>query len=402
MNDFKCLDAIVGQSKDDNQTVYRILCAKSYTEIHIIKFFTRNDFYVIKEIFNASVFTGSYRHFASESQFESAFDVFELEKCISGNIIWYLPKQLIQFLNQTKTSRFIECDKKLTNYSKELSSDRRNFKHSKQELELTKIVKIDQNCENSELSILIHSAVYYFDRRQSARETWISEAIKFNISVFFVVGEPKDNETQYKLELESFKYKDLIQFKFTESYYNLTLKQIALLRWAQRKCLNTKYLMKADQDIIVNVRKLIENLDSFQNGINGIFLTQMQPHRVVNSKWFMPQCLYPDEYYPDYILGSAYIMTKDTVNSLIKALEHYSGLIIDIEDVFITGILSDFAGIKRYDTNKIEFTYDYKGRTDFCFMFNIYVLILNNCEANDTIEFWNKWQNTTQESCKNR
>jgi len=284
LNDFKCLDAIVGQSKDDNQTVYRILCSKSYTEIHIIKFFTRNDFYVIKEISNASVFTGSYRHFASQSQFESAFDVFELEKCISGNIIWYLPKQLIQFLNQTKTSRFIECDKKLTNYSKELSSDRRNFKHSKQELELTKIVKIDQNCEKSELSILIHSAVYYFGRRQVARETWIPEAIKYNISVFFVVGEPKGTETQNKLELESFKYKDLIQFEFKESYYNVTLKHIALLRWAQRKCLNTKYFMKSDDDLMVNVRKLIENLNSFKNGINGYVIHRVHPYRNFKTK----------------------------------------------------------------------------------------------------------------------
>jgi N-acetyllactosaminide beta-1,3-N-acetylglucosaminyltransferase len=279
---------------------------------------------------------------------------------------------------------------------------KRNFKHSKQELELTKIVKIDRNCEKSELSILIHSAVNYFDRRQVARETWISEAIKYNISVFFVVGEPKDKETQNKLELESFKYKDLIQFKFKESYYNVTLKHIALLRWAQRKCLNTKYFMKADDDLMVNVRKLIENLNSFKNGINGIVLTQKQPFRVVNSPWFMPECIYPDQYYPDYVFGGAYIMTKDTVNSLVKALEHYSGVVIDIDDAFITGILSDFAGVKRYNTNKIGGTSDCKGRTDFCFMFNSYALMLNNCKANDMVKIWYKWQNTTQEWCKTR
>ncbi len=394
----------MGQSKRDKQTVYRYLCTKSYTEIHIIKFFKKNNFYIIKEFSNASIYTGkvSKKFF----QFESAFDRFELKKCISDDIVCYLPKQLTQFLSQTKISRFLECNKILAIYSKKVSyysaNGERNFKHSKQELELTKSVKIDQNCENSKLSILIHSAAYYFDRRESARETWISEAIKFNISVFFVVGESKDNETQNKLELESFKYKDLIQFEFTESYYNVTLKHIALLRWAQRKCLNTKYFIKADDDIIVNVRKLIENLNRFKNSINGNLMHRVSPHRDFKTKWFMPECIYPDEYYPDYVFGGAYIMTKDTVNSLIKALEDYSSPIIDIDDVFITGILSDFAGIKRYDTNKIGFTSDCKGRTDFCFMFNTYVLMLNNCKANDTIEFWNKWQNTTHESCENR
>ncbi len=358
-------------------------------------FFKKNNFYIIKEFSNASIYTGKVSK--KVSKFESTFDKFDLKKCISDDVICYLPKQLTQFLSQTKISRYLECNKNLANYSK---NSKRNFKHSKQELELTKIAKIDQNCEKSELSVLINSAVYYFDRRQVARETWISEAIKFNISVFFAVGEPKDNETQNKLELESFEYKDLIQFEFTESYYNVTLKHIALLRWAQRKCLNTKYFMKADDDIIVNVRKLIENLNSLKNGINGIVLTQKQPYRVVNSLWFMPECIYPDEYFPDYVLGGAYIMAEDALNTLIKALEHYPDVVIDIDDVFITGILAKFAGIKRYSTNKISFTSNCKGRTDFCFMFNTYVLMLNNCKANDTIEFWKKWQNTTQESCK--
>ncbi len=311
----------MGQSKEDNQTVYRYLCTKSYTEIHIIKFFKKNNFYIIREFSNASIYTGKVSK--KVTKFESTFDKFDLKKCISDGIVCYLPKQLTQYLSQTKISRYLECNKNLADYSKKLNyhsaNGKRNFKHSKQELELTKIVKIDQNCKKSELSILINSAVYYFDRRRSARETWISEAIKFNISVFFVVGEPKDNETQNKLELESFKYKDLIQFELTEFYYNVTLKNIALLRWAQRKCFHTKYFMKADDDIIVNVRKLIENLNSFKNGINGIVLTQKQPYRVVNSPWFMPECIYPDEYYPDYVLGCAYIMTKDTVNTLIKA-----------------------------------------------------------------------------------
>jgi hypothetical protein len=168
----------------------------------------------------------------------------------------------------------------------DLANDNRYFKHTKRELELTKIVKIDRKCKNSELSILIHSAVYYFDRRQVARETWIPKAIKYNFSVFFVVGEPKDKETQNKLELESFKYKDLIQLKFTESYYNVTLKHIALLSWAQQKCLNAKCFVKSDDDLMVNVGKLIENLNSLKNGINGYVI-----HRKVPTKILRPSGL---------------------------------------------------------------------------------------------------------------
>jgi hypothetical protein len=52
----------------------------------------------------------------NESDFESTFDVFELRQYFTNDIKWYLPKQLLHFLIQTKISRFIECDK-LVNYS---------------------------------------------------------------------------------------------------------------------------------------------------------------------------------------------------------------------------------------------------------------------------------------------
>jgi len=114
----------------------------------------------------------------------------------------------------------------------------------------------------------------------------------------------------------------------------------------------------------------------------------------------MPECIYPDEYYPDFVLGGSYIMKKDTVNTLTEALEQYSGDVIDLDDVFVTGILAEFAGIKRYLTNKIMFTFDCKFNNDLCFMFNTSVLLLNDYKARDIIKIWYKWQNTNLSSCK--
>ncbi len=116
LNDFECVNAIVGQSKEDNQTVYRYLCTKSYTEIHIKMFFKKNNFYIIKEFSNASIYTGKVSK--KVSKFESTFDKFDLKKCISDDIVCSLPKQLRQFLSQTKISRFLECNKNLANYKK--------------------------------------------------------------------------------------------------------------------------------------------------------------------------------------------------------------------------------------------------------------------------------------------
>jgi hypothetical protein len=116
-----------------------------------------------------------------------------------------------------------------------------------------KVAKIDQKCKSSEILIFVHSSGLYFVKRQATRETRISIAIKNNITVIFVIAEPKDNKTQKDLESEAFQYIDIIQFGFIDDYYNLTLKDFAFLRWAQNKCLDTKYIMKTDDDIILNV-----------------------------------------------------------------------------------------------------------------------------------------------------
>ena len=206
-------------------------------------------------------------------------------------MIWYLPKQLTKFLTQTKTSRFIECYKKLENYSKEVAlhsgGDKRQFINSKQELELTKIVKINQICQKSELSIFICSSPTssgkYFDKRQSMRQTWALEAIKSKVNVFVVIGLPKDNKTQKELEKEAFLNKDMIQFGFRDTYYNLTLKHISLLRWANQNCLHSKHIMKTDDDVVVNVEHLLKNLHIFQNGITGCLKRSGNAHKNIKS-----------------------------------------------------------------------------------------------------------------------
>ncbi len=66
---------------------------------------------------SALVYTGNY--FNNESQFESAFDEFDLRGCVSDDSILYLPKQLIYSVAQTKTSRFVECDKEMAKFYEE-------------------------------------------------------------------------------------------------------------------------------------------------------------------------------------------------------------------------------------------------------------------------------------------
>jgi beta-1,3-galactosyltransferase 1 len=105
----------------------------------------------------------------------------------------------------------------------------------------------------------------------------------------------------------------MIQFGFQDFYYNVTLKNIAHLRWAHENCLHSKYILKTDDDIIVNVEYLLKNLRNFQNGITGHLQNNASVVRDVDSLWFMPECMYPSSNYPDFAVGPSYLMTKNIV-----------------------------------------------------------------------------------------
>jgi hypothetical protein len=178
----------------------------------------------------------------------------------------------------------------------------------------------------------------------------------------------------------------------------VTLKQITLLRWAEQNCFHSKYVMKTGDDIIVNVEHLMKNLHNLQNGITGYLFRHMPALRDIDNPWFIPECVHPDPYYTEYMSGPGYVMTKNNIKPLFDNLDKYSDPVFDIDDAFITGVLAERAGIKRHDSNKFKILNQCDKRTDLCFMFDAFVLIYCNT-ANDIIEFWNKWKQTTPKSC---
>lgn len=58
----------------------------------------------------------------------------------------------------------------------------------------------------------------------------------FQIQVVFLIGKTENNETQEKIIGESQTYNDLIQEDFIDSYNNLTLKSVMMLKWVVKNC----------------------------------------------------------------------------------------------------------------------------------------------------------------------
>lgn len=58
----------------------------------------------------------------------------------------------------------------------------------------------------------------------------------FLVRTVFLVGRTLNNETQAQLINESRLYDDLIQENFMDTYNNLTIKSLMMLKWVNRNC----------------------------------------------------------------------------------------------------------------------------------------------------------------------
>ena len=68
----------------------------------------------------------------------------------------------------------------------------------------------------------------------------------------------------------------------------------------------------------------------------------------------MPEKYYPDKFYPTFLKGNFYIMVGNIIPSLLKTIDEYDGYVIFIDDTFITGIIAEKAGIKRFKYKLIK------------------------------------------------
>lgn len=164
---------------------------------------------------------------------------------------------------------------------------------TKNEIPSTKTIIMNRNpCTEHELPIFIHSAAInfgiYYKRRQMIRETWLKDAQKHNISVTFVMGDPNNYSVQKALQEENSKYRDILQFGFIDSYSNNTLKAISLARWMSHNCVVGHFVIKIDDDVLVNVKRLMKLIDlkSFKSGLTGRLFSKLGVFRDPKGKWY--------------------------------------------------------------------------------------------------------------------
>ena len=198
-----------------------------------------------------------------------------------------------------------------------------------------------------ELLVYIQSHWGNFMRRRILRNTWASKNTftKVNIAAVFILGRPEKKDDQIKINNEQLINGDIIEGDVLESHQNISQKSKIAMKWIHTHCSNTKYVLKTDDDIFINIFELLEHIlptiDSSKNVI-ACHIKESGSSVIVrnkNSKWYVPEHFFPNmTHFPRFCTGYAVVMTTTLVHELYKVSQNTPALPVD--DVYTFGVLT--------------------------------------------------------------
>jgi len=216
-----------------------------------------------------------------------------------------------------------------------------------------------QLCDTDTVMIVIvHSGTNNVAQRAAIRETWgdaattgrwpgggLQDRSCSGLRLAFVLGLHADQTVNRAVREEHARHNDIIQGDFVDDYRNMTLKSLLDLKAVDERCPGVRYLLKTDDDMIVNLPYLLRLLatKNLQRSIMGPINVGARAHR--GGKWKLTQQEFPFVLFPPYESGSAYVITGDLIHELFVTAEYVPHIFID--DVYVTGILGRILGVNH-------------------------------------------------------
>ena len=203
------------------------------------------------------------------------------------------------------------------------------------------------------LLVVVCSGVANEAQRAAIRDSWAREELTPDgVAVVFLLGQLRNASVlEDAIEQESSLYGDLVQERFVDNYANLTVKSLMMLKWYTRHFGGkVPYLLKADDDVYVNLRYLHALLvaNRLPNLILGSLICGAGPIRDPHNKWYAPEYMYSGaKTYPNYVSGTAYLLSLSAARLLLEAALETP--VFHLEDIYVTGILAREVGIRPRD-----------------------------------------------------
>ena len=191
----------------------------------------------------------------------------------------------------------------------------------------------------------VPSGAKFIKRRQNIRNTWANQTYKQHklIKNVFLVGRSNDKSISDQIIRESETYGDIIQIDLIDSYKILIDKTFLGLKWMSMYCENAQFIMKVDDDMVVNTKYLLNFFlslskeDSFNKIYGSCDHKFNLPIRNISDKHYISKEDYLPDTWPKYWLGPSYILAHDTLkplNNLSKFIRKFP-----MEDAYV-GLLA--------------------------------------------------------------
>lgn len=177
------------------------------------------------------------------------------------------------------------------------------------------------------------------------------------MTIFFVLGETPSKAVQSRIRTEAYDMNDIIQGSFIDSYDNLTLKSLYGMRWVMENC-GHRFMLKTDQDVWVNTPNLIRHLRSIGSNVRllltGHVHRNTRPYRSYYDKYSVSLSEYSNSSYPDFVSGTAYMMSRQVLIAIYRCAVAKSHL-LHLEDVQLTGICASELSVDRTHNKLFHF-----------------------------------------------
>ncbi|XP_056320481.1 N-acetyllactosaminide beta-1,3-N-acetylglucosaminyltransferase 3-like [Danio aesculapii] len=205
------------------------------------------------------------------------------------------------------------------------------------------------------LLLVIKSSPENYDRREVLRKTWAEERLHKGVWIrrIFIIGTTRSGFEKRRLNrllmLENNENKDILQWDFKDSFFNLTLKQILFLEWMDRRCPHARFLLNGDDDIFANTFNMIEYLqgqednDGSRHLFTGSIIQNVGPIRKPSSKYYVPVQIQESDRYPPYCGGGGFLLSGFTARTIYNM--SHSVILLPIDDVYM-GMCLKKAGLK--------------------------------------------------------
>ncbi|NXT72789.1 B3GT5 galactosyltransferase, partial [Chaetops frenatus] len=184
------------------------------------------------------------------------------------------------------------------------------------------------------LLLLIPSAAAHLERRSAVRHTWGGAAPPgghtwpgalpgaLRTRSVFVLGTGGSPWRQREVLREWRRHGDILQGDFPDTYANLTWKTLLLLRWARACCAGAPFLLKADDDVFVNVAAVATHLAAWPAAppprlYLGRVHRGVAPNRDPRSRHHVAVATYAAPSFPPYCSGTAYVLSRQAAAAVL-------------------------------------------------------------------------------------